>query len=429
MIVGLGTVVFNREFCAMIKRLLALSILTICLTCEDVYVPETTGTLSGSVYPPESGALVRLYQEEPIDSIQVNDDGTFRIEEVPAGNYWVDITADGYGKWMNKNVAVEAGEVTYLGRIHLWSTPWPIHSFTPTHSEIVPPGRVYIRIQSRETLRTATILPALSLTPEPKNMQIQISQLSPGTRIYITGDLMVGTTYNYTLDSTVRTVFDEPLEFPLSVTFRTEPFRITNVVLPVLGLYNLDLGFNAPLDPDTARAYITISPEILFDFIGPGGRTRRGKSISSSVAYRIQPLPAWRPGVNTAVTLSGDLPELGGVTLGHDTTFTFWTDSLEVIQTRPLNGETFVRSSTTIIVDFNTAIADSTLVGAVTLSPMMGHTISPRKYSSIYVTGLYLRPDSSWTANTTYTVTIDTTLKDWYGGSMGEPYEFSFTTQ
>ena len=218
-----------------------------------MYIPETTGTLAGSVYPPESGALVRLKQEVLIDSIQVNNDSTFRIEEVHPGNYWVDITADGYGKWLNKNVAVEAGEVTYLGAIHLWSTPWPIYSFTPTHNEIIPPGRRLIRIQSRETFSTSTILPALSLTPEPQNMNVEITNWSPGTRISIVGNFMVETTYNYTLDSTVRTVFDEPVEFPLSVTFRTEPFRILNATLPVAGLNSLVLGFNAPLDMDTVK--------------------------------------------------------------------------------------------------------------------------------------------------------------------------------
>lgn len=412
----------------MIRYFIVLSILTLCLTCEDVYTPETTGTLSGSVYPPESGALVRLYQEELIDSLQVNGDGTFRLEEVPAGNYWVDITAESYGKWLNKNVAVEAGEVTYLGQIHLWSTPWPIYSFTPTHNEIVSPGRILIRIQSRETFRTGTILPALLLTPEPMNMEMQISQLSPGTRIYITGDFMVGTTYNYTLDSTVITVFDEPLEFPLSVTFRTELFRITNAALPVTGLYSLDLGFNAPLDPDTAKSFITISPETPFYF-GTASRRRTRKSISSSVSYHIQPLPAWRPGVTTTVTISDDLPAVGGATLDQDTTFTFRTDSLEVTQTRPLDGETFVRANAWITVTFNTVVIDTTLPDAVSFSPATGSTLSLSKTYDGYAIGFSLWPDSSWAEKTTYTVTIDTTLRNWYGGRMAEPYEFSFTTQ
>ena len=394
-----------------------------------MYIPETTGTLAGSVYPPESGALVRLKQEVLIDSIQVNNDSTFRIEEVHPGNYWVDITADGYGKWLNKNVAVEAGEVTYLGAIHLWSTPWPIYSFTPTHNEIIPPGRRLIRIRSRETFSTSTILPALSLTPEPQNMNVEITNWSPGTRISIVGDFMVETTYNYTLDSTVRTVFDEPLEFPLSVTFRTEPFRILNATLPVAGLNSLVLGFNAPLDMDTVKSFITISPETLFDIIGSTRGRRPGASISSSAQFRIQPLPAWRTGLTTTVTLSGELPELGGATLGQDTSFTFWTDSLEVARIRPLDGETFVNRYNTITVFFNTVIVDSTLEGAITLSPMMEYALSPRRYRSIYIIGLYLRPDSSWAEETTYTVTIDTTLRDWYGGRMAEPYVFSFTTQ
>ena len=115
--------------------------------------------------------------------------------------------------------------------------------------------------------------------------------------------------------------------------------------------------------------------------------------------------------------------------MGQDTSFTFWTDSLEVARIRPMDGETFVSRNTTIVVDFNTAIADPTLVGAINLSPMMEYTILPRRFSSIYITGLYLIADSSWAEETTYTVTIDSTLKDWYGDRMAEPYVFSFTTR
>ncbi len=411
----------------MIKRLIALPILALCLTCEDAYTPETTGTLSGSVYPPESGALIRLSQEELIDSLQVNDDGTFRIEEVPAGNYWVEIAADGYGKWLNKNVAVEAGEVTYLGRIHLWSTPWPIRTFDPGRGKVMDPYYLQIVIESKEGLDHGTVSSAFQITPPLDNMAFSFRPIGGGDRITVNGDFLFGQEYTYSLGRELRTIFDDTLDFPLEVSFTTIKAAITEVSYPDYRMDVLRITFNAPVVPDSLLDFITAAPETEIVFSSSRGRQRNNQSEVIGIALR--PDPAWRPGTTTGVTLAAGMPFADGSLLDQDTTLVFTIDSLAVLSTYPTDGATYQSLTRSLSIRFNSIIADTTVPGAISISPAIDYRLQIQTSTSGYTNSAYIYPDSSWTENTTYTVTIDTTLTDWYGSRMAAPYEFIFTTE
>lgn len=73
----------------------------------------------------------------------------------------------------------------------------------------------------------------------------------------------------------------------------------------------------------------------------------------------------------------------------------------------------------------NNVLDEGSIPGAVIFSPSVDFEVST--ITRLGYTRLTLDPDSL-VVNTQYTVTIDTTLKDFYGGNLKEPYSFSFVT-
>ena len=67
---------------------------------------------------------------------------------------------------------------------------------------------------------------AFSISPVVENLAFDIANVSGGDRLIITGDFNFGTTYTFTLDTTLNTHYEQPLEFPLTSSFTTVPFRV-----------------------------------------------------------------------------------------------------------------------------------------------------------------------------------------------------------
>lgn len=87
----------------------------------DLYVDEQkAGTITGIVLPIDAQARVYLSNAASIQLL-VDSTGTIQPQEVPAGEYEVNIIPDVYyyGTYSISNVVVAAGSVTNLGTITL----------------------------------------------------------------------------------------------------------------------------------------------------------------------------------------------------------------------------------------------------------------------------------------------------------------------
>lgn len=88
---------------------------------------ETTGTLTGIVYPAESRAkIVAIHQGVPVDSSLADiRTGKFILGGLPYGSYEIRVTArvDGYDDVMLHNVGIAPAGTTDIGRIEL---PQPV---------------------------------------------------------------------------------------------------------------------------------------------------------------------------------------------------------------------------------------------------------------------------------------------------------------
>ena len=108
--------------------------------------------------------------------------------------------------------------------------------------------------------------------------------------------------------------------------------------------------------------------------------------------------------------------------LDHPYSFSYKTAPFAVYQTFPSDGSTYIsREYPNITIYFNAQI-DTSTVRTAFLHPGMNGSLE------IGDATIVLRLQTPLAANTTYTITVQTTLKSKGGSNLSSPYTFSFTT-
>lgn len=384
---------------------------------DDLTVGSTPGSVSGRIYPREGGATIGVYQSviNLIEESKSNTDGTFLIEDVPPGNYLLKISAPGYGRFEMDNVNVISGSVRDIGDIMLSKLPWPIVSSDIDRLEgvIRVGGSISFRVSQEldEDLSTSGV----SINPEVPGFNVSFSR----TTFRISGDWIFSTDYSVNLDTTIRTIFGYPLEFRWTQPFTIEPFSISAFGIPSKWTPTSSLNFilNGEVSAQTVSDNIVITPNITFD-----PEIREDRRIRFRVF--IKPRVRWPTGF-TNITIKKGLTESGGSTLESDTTVAIFMNLMSVIHTIPSDGETSASDSLGIDIRFSAPLNIETAQNAVTINP----TVSFSTDFGIADEFIFINPDFGLESATTYTVTIDTSLKDIWGNPMDMPYQFSFTTK
>jgi hypothetical protein len=412
--------------------IITVGIIFLCLSaCQDsitVFIEKEPGAVAGVVHPAEAEATVGLYQEVLIAETTVDPQGGFRLSDIAPGVYTLKVTADGYGMLIRNNITVKDDETNYVGDLVLTGLPWPMRSAEPAWGDTLKSAAVKITIRFRTDIVNATVEDAFTINPEVDNLTMNISWGGGGDMLQINGDFSLGTTYTYTIDTTLDTYIEQSLEFPFTSSFTTMPFKIVSTSLPSRNDYPFSIEFNSPIFQDQLLPHLTIIPDTEVE-LGWYVRLRRS-NVTSELAdfeqtrFGIVPKLVWIPGT-TMITIDGDLAEVSGATLGANVSFSFVMDSLSITQTQPYDGQHFVDLDETIRITFNTLVNESTIESAISLSPP--HAMDLSTYSS-HITSVSIFPDTLF-SSTTYTVSIDTTIRDIWGGGMNEPYSFTFGTE
>jgi hypothetical protein len=94
----------------------------------------------------------------------------------------------------------------------------------------------------------------------------------------------------------------------------------------------------------------------------------------------------------------------------------------EVIAHSPNNGETEVPLNQEVVIEFSEPMDQSLIPSALNITPAINGTMTWSGNSLYYV------PSGPLNANTTYTVSLDTSARDMNGNALASPLEFSFTT-
>ena len=403
------------------KLFLYAMVLSLFFSCEkdiNVYIEKGPGTIIGQVMPIGINAFVELRKLDQTVHVDVDANGYFTITDLEPGHYTLLIDAADYGRKELSRIYVGDDEIYDVGTIELSQIPYPIQSVSIWDgASRVTTNR--IRVQFKESMNWESVKGAVHVEPDDSGMDLSFS----GDRyLTIILDLIMGTEYTVTIDTNACTMGGKPLEFNYSFSFTTEPFRL-EYFGSVYGSRSkdfcpLEFNFNADVDPDLFMENLTINPPVVE--VSTEGTSYRDRVL-------LYPLYGWMSGTNMTFTISADFTDINGNHLPGDTTLSVEIDPLEITRVSPYDKQYFVSLAPVISIYFNNFIDESTIAGALKITPEINPNIVT--YQSSEYSMLRVYPDSSLASNTQYTIEIDTSLTDYYGMNLPEKFVSVFTTK
>ncbi len=224
-----------------------------------------------------------------------------------------------------------------------------------------------------------------------------------------------GTLYTISVDGNAHDAEGHPIHAGASAQFRTVNFTVGYVSPPngstdVSPSANIYASFNGPVDTGSIRAAFSISPPV------------RGLLLLSSYSVSFYPDSGFNPSTQYTATFSTALMSIDSVHLAAPYTWSFTTDQFQITYTYPTSGEIDVYRYNALQVAFNARIDTASIRPAFHISPPVGGTFS---FGDSYI---LFYPYPSLAPLTTYTVTVDSTVRTQSGRTLGSPYTFSFKT-
>jgi len=457
-----------------------ISIIT-CLTilgCEDTIYQQADprlfndafhGNIIGKVQQKSSGAIVRVSQIDVVAKTNISPiDGAFRIENIPIGNYDLEIEADNYRIYRHYNVKVEGAGTTYLGEIDLSRIPDIVESHYPENmGEIVYNNsfqRLTVSLLFTQPMDRESVEEAFSTDPPTEGIFYWgIFSESP-TYIYFTDDRAVeyfsggfipdatistysritsvsyriaqkdsyvDTTYTVHLSTAAKDTAGNHLRFPLSFSFSTIQSSSTiygiqtypyngDIDVELINNNGITLQFPRNMDPVSTEAAITLNPNVEHVFIWPDWNNLiiyTGGIFLAETEYR--------------VSIDGSAKDTDGIELQKPFTFSFQTSPVKVTNTSPRNGQLFVEyNDLYITMYFNTYISKASVEKAFSISPAVGGSFKwGTRYSDNDKTVVSFYPSVNLARNTKYQVTLSTAVADLLGAHIKEPHQFAFITR
>jgi hypothetical protein len=424
------------------------------------------GHIVGKVLQMDSQAKVIINQEVPVDSIHIStEDGSFRIENLPIGNYDLVIKADNYRTYKQANVKVEGAGTTYIGEIDLSTIPDLVSYYYPEDLEEIVYNNQFARLcisvtftrpMDRESVEAAFSTEPASegiffwgqYTTEPRWYYFvedgngragfdpgatitTYSKITSFTYSMAQKDSYVDTTYQVTLSTAAKDTAGNNLRFPLEFSFstiqssstingiQTSPYH-GDVDVGLINHNGIQLTFPRNMDQSSTEDAISIEPRGDVIFIWPAYNSLTiytGGIFQAETVYQIEV-------DETARDLDGNLMQ-------HPFSFSFTTAPVGIQSTYPRNGQLFVDPDDAITMYFNTYILKSSVEQAFQITPPIPGTFKWGTVSSNSddKTVITFIPAVNFHLNTKYTVHIGTEAKDMFGSHIREPYTFAFITR
>ncbi|MBN1350525.1 Ig-like domain-containing protein [candidate division KSB1 bacterium] len=144
---------------------------------------------------------------------------------------------------------------------------------------------------------------------------------------------------------------------------------------------------------------------------------------SNSTRLSFIPTAQFKTNTEYTVTLSKSATTFYGDSLAFKYEFKFRTEPLHVIRTTPYDNANSVGTGTNIRIQFNSAMNRSSVENAFSILPeILGDFIWDTNETVVYNPGSYFAPQ------TQYTVRINTSVSDEFGGKLPQPFTCSFQT-
>jgi len=426
--------------------------------CNDAF----HGDIVGRILQKGVDAVVLVSQEIPVDSTAVSgSDGTFRIGNLPVGNYDLTIRADGYRTFTLHNVMVNGAGTTYIGEVDLSTVPDLVSYHYPRDGdEIVFDGRhgrlsvsmAFTRPMDRESVEEAfstdppsegifywgsyvyyrdDVSDGFDKSGNDGAVISTYSRITSFTYTLAQKDSYTDTTYTVTLSTAAQDTAGNHLRFPLVFSFRTIRSASSlqgiqtvpsdgDVDVGLISTGGIQITFPRNMDPGSTEKALSMTPDVERIYIWP--------EKNRLTIYTGGPFMA---DTEYTIVIDADARDLDGNPLGEPFSFSFTTAPVSVESTQPRNGELFVSyENPYITLRFNTYMVKSTVEEAFHISPDVDGSFRwEGKNGSGGKNSITFFPSKSLAPNTKYTVTLGTEAEDIYGAGLKEPYTFSFITR
>ncbi len=227
----------------------------------------------------------------------------------------------------------------------------------------------------------------------------------------------IGQNYNFSLSTSAKDVNGNFFQSPFVMSFEPEPYFRVRTIKPVNGASYVSVNalinilLNSPVDTSLFSS-IQINPDIpgRWYFTGDSSRIyHANETLLNNTTY--------------TVTIAAGAHDKHGNPLPQTFMSSFTTVPFRVDRTYPVNGATNVSLNQYMEVDFSSPIDTGTVRTAFRIIPQVNGSLYAYDGSSYFNFS-----HDDFLPETTYTVTVDSSVRSKRGQRLSDPYTFSFRT-
>ncbi len=282
-------------------------------------------------------------------------------------------------------------------------------------ANVLPGERIYIYFNSPVD---AGVFPSLQIAPAIQG-DWRITPYDSSVVYYQRwNDLPFDSAFTVTVGSTAKDKHGNQINKLYSSSFSVPSFGVY-IVYPLNGSTNVNLlssigaWFNGVIDTSSVRRALSITPTL------PGTL-----QMYYDDEFYFLSTNGFDPETHYTVTISTGMKSIDGIPIKSPYQFSFMSAPFRGEYTFPNDGQTSVPLTYNINVYFNGRIDTATIRQAFSINPPVSGMFEFYDPTSSFI----FNPAADFLRNTTYTVTISTTLKTRGGFNLKEPYVFRFRT-
>lgn len=233
-------------------------------------------------------------------------------------------------------------------------------------------------------------------------------------------------TYTVTIDSTASSSKGARLPEPYQFSFTTMEVKVTSTSPPrdetwVSPNSKVYIYFSANMDMESVASAFSMVDSELKDVMGNFYWDRYSR-------MEFQPNLALAVNETYTVTVDTTASSAEGVRLSEPYQFSFTTQPLLIVSTKPKHKDTWVSPDSCVRIIFNTDMDMESADSAFKMVDFEQKEVSG-SFVWEYPTVMEFHPDSVLASDEKYTVTIDTKAKDMHGKALSHSYTFWFRTR
>jgi len=294
------------------------------------------------------------------------------------------------------------------------------------HTDSLPigyyPGRLLIRFN--KIMVSYTVIPNVTLLPkEDGYAYLSIwgaSSIDGQTfELPLYGNFKLGHNYTVTVGKEATDVTNRKLGFDYQKVLVPEPVLRIRTTYPenndtsVYSISSVYITFNSPVDPNSLSNNITISPYVKGSWVS---------NYSNLENISFYPDSGFRGNTLYEITFSTGIKDTLNNHLPYPATIRFKAIPFKVTSTYPWDGQQYVNRLENITATLSAYIDTSSVRSAFNISPPVNGMFT------YYNTQFTFDPYQSLLPDTTYNVTIRSSIRSMAGDTLATPYIFSFKT-